>query len=58
MDRCWGKTRTHVLDEDVTVPRVYETLEDVRRRLIERGLPIDHLEAPRLAKYEPEDSES
>ena len=59
LDRAWGKPREQAtVDQDLTGPAVYETLEDVRQRLIERGLPVDHMGAPRLVKYEPEDSES
>jgi hypothetical protein len=27
-------------------------MDELRQRLIERGLPIDHLEAPRLLEHE------
>ena len=51
MDRLWGKSQQHVtLDADSTIAAVYETMDDIRRDLIESGLPLDHLEAPRLLK--------
>jgi hypothetical protein len=29
---------------------VYESIDDIRRDLIDSGLPLDHLEAPRLLR--------
>ena len=51
MDRPWGKSQQHIsLDTDSTIATVYESIDDIRRDLIESGLPLDHLEAPRLLK--------
>jgi hypothetical protein len=38
------------VDADSTIAAVYETVDDIRRDLIESGLPLDHPEAPRLLK--------
>ncbi len=48
MNRLWGKSQRHVTLD--TVATVYETMDDIRRDLIESGLPLDHLEASRLLK--------
>lgn len=59
MDRLWGKTQQHItIDQDAAIGTVYETMEDMRQSLIDSGLPLDHLEAPRLLKFQPEDSGS
>ena len=50
-DRLWGKAQQHLsLDTDSTIAAVYESIDDIRRDLIESGLPLDHLEAPRLLR--------
>ena len=51
MDRLWGKASQHItMDADSTIAAVYETLDEVRQDLIDSGLPLDHLEAPRLLR--------
>jgi hypothetical protein len=51
MDRLWGKAQQHVtLDTDATIASAYESIDDIRRDLIESGLPLNHREAPRLLK--------
>ena len=56
LDRCWGKTHTHIsIDEDTTITAVYETMDEMRQDLIESGIPLDHLE---LVRHEPEESAS
>jgi hypothetical protein len=52
MDRLWGKSQQHIsLDTDATIATVYESIDDIRRDVIESGLPLDHLEAPRLLTF-------
>jgi hypothetical protein len=58
LDRAWGKPREVLtVDGEVTVSAVYKSLEEMKQGLIEAGLPIDHLEAPRLLiEHEPANS--
>jgi hypothetical protein len=51
MDRLWGKASQHMtMDTDATIAAVYEPLDEVRQDLIDSGLPLDHLEVPRLLR--------
>ena len=51
LDRLWGKSQQRItMDTDQTLATVYESIDDIRRDLIDSGLPLDHLEAPRLLR--------
>jgi hypothetical protein len=51
LDRLWGKSQQRItMDTDQTLATVYESIDDIRRDLIDSGLPVDHLEAPRLLR--------
>ena len=51
LDRLWGKVQQHItMDTDQTPATVYESIDDIRRDLIDPGPPLNHLEAPRLLR--------
>ncbi len=53
-DRGWGKPRDTLVVEqqDAVMLARYPTLDEIKADLIPHGLPIDHLEAPKLIEHE------
>jgi hypothetical protein len=53
-DRAWGKPReTHIVEQqDAVILARYQTLDEIKAELIAHGLPIDHLEAPKLIEHQ------
>jgi hypothetical protein len=52
LDRGYGKPKEHVQIEQHDVTMRYQTLDEIKAELIANGLPIDHLEAPKLIEHE------
>jgi hypothetical protein len=53
LDRGYGKPKEHVqIEQQDTLTKRYQTLEEIKAELIANGLPIDHLEAPKLIEDE------
>ena len=52
LDRGHGKPRDHVtVEQQETIVARYPTFEEIKADLIRRGLPIDHMQAPKLIEH-------
>jgi hypothetical protein len=55
LDRSFGKPRQgEVVEQEDILTMKYPTLADIEADLIARGLPIDHLRAPKLIEHDNE----
>ena len=56
LDRGHGKPReTAIFEQQEALTATYQSLDEIKAELKRRGLPIDHLENPKLIEHEPSD---